>query len=174
MKTEEAVTKLEAQYADAISHKRIFHDQTTLEITKANLKRVLSFFKDAGYEVLMDLSAVDYIEPEKHTLVVYFLHDPTNYERVRISLSAARDEVIPSVTDLWAGAAWYEREVYDLFGVNFEGHPDMKRLLMPDDWIGHPLRKDYALTEVPVQFKNGVRPKVPSEIIPHVKSYSKP
>lgn len=172
MSTAEAVQKLENEHHNVIVNKRTFHDQTTLEIAKGNLKLVIAFFKSEGYDVLMDLSAVDYLEPEKHTLVVYFLHNSSTYERVRISLSAARDETIPSVTDIWLGAQWYEREVYDLFGVNFEGHPTMKRILMPDDWQGHPLRKDFSLMEVPVQFKHGVSPKVPSEIIPHVKSYS--
>lgn len=173
MKTEEAIQKLEAEHPTMIVHKRLSHDQVNLGVFKGNLKFMLGFFKECGFDVLMDLTGVDYLEPEKHTLVVYFLHNTANNERVRITLSAARDEKIPSVTGLWAGAEWYERELYDLFGVNFEGHPDLKRILMPDDWIGHPLRKDYALTEVPVEFKHGVRPKVPSEIIPHVKNNAK-
>jgi len=74
---------------------------------------------------------------------------------------------------LWEGADWYERELYDLFGLYFDGHPDLKRILMPDDWKGHPLRRDYALTEEPVEFKHGVKPKVPSEVIPYVKNFSR-
>ena len=147
-----------------------FLGETTLTIEKENLKTLLAELKTptgAGFEVLMDLSCVDYIVPAKKTKVVYWLHNPTNYERIRVVLFAARDETIPSVTSLWAGANWYEREIWDLFGLKFEGHPDLKRILMPDDWHGHPLRKDYALTEESVEFKHGVKPKVPSEIIPH-------
>lgn len=170
MQTAEAILRLESEQAHAIVKKRISYGQTALEVRKENLKGVLAFFKQAGFDVLMDLTGVDHLEPEEHTQVIYFLHNSTNYERVRISLPVLRDGEIPSVTSLWAGADWYERELFDLFGINFEGHPALKRILMPDDWVGHPLRKDYALTEVPVQFKNGVTPKVPSEIIPHVKN----
>lgn len=143
--------------------------ETTIEVTKDSLHAVLRLLKgtpDPGFEVLMDLTAVDYIE---RTKIVYWLHNPTTLQRVRVIIFIARDEPVPSVTALWRGADWYERELYDLFGVKFEGHPHLKRILMPDDWKGHPLRRDYALTEVPVQFKHGVKPKIPSEIIPHVK-----
>lgn len=142
-----------------------FLDETSIEVHKDHLKQVLSFFKSEGYEVLMDLSGVDYLVPSKRTQVFYWLHNPTTMKRVRVFLYVAREESIPSVTDIWEGANWYERELYDLFGIRFEGHPDLTRILMPDDWIGHPLRRDYALSEVPVQFKHGVKPKIPSEII---------
>jgi NADH-quinone oxidoreductase subunit C len=174
MKTAEAIAQLRAQYPDTIVNESEFHHQVTLEVAKANVLRLLGFFKQAGFEVLMDLTGVDYIEPVKRTKVVYWLHNPSNYDRVRVVLYAARDEAIPSATNLWEGADWYERELYDLFGVRFDGHPDMKRILMPDDWHGHPLRRDYPLTEVPVEFKYGVKPKVPSEIIPYVKKNDRP
>lgn len=168
MKTAEAVQQLKVKLGGVIVNETDFLGQTTLEIGKENLLSVLSFFKNSvepGYEVLMDLTAVDYIEPAKRTKVIYWLHNPTSKERVRVILFTEREEPIPSVTSLWGGADWYERELYDMFGVHFENHPDLKRILMPDDWQGHPMRRDYPLTEEPVEFKHGVMPKVPSEII---------
>lgn len=165
MKTEEAVKKIKETMNEAILSDVEMHGQVTLEVKKDNLKELLSLLKPA-FEVLMDLTGVDYLEPVKRTKVVYWLHNPTNFDRIRIIVFAERDESLPTVTNLWEGANWYERELYDLFGVRFEGHPDLTRILMPDDWNGHPLRKDYALTEESVEFKHGVKPKVPSQIIP--------
>ncbi len=136
------------------------------EVNKDVLIQTLSELKDRGFCVLMDLTAVDYITEAK---VLYLLHNPANYERKFIHTMIKRDEAMPTVTHLWAGANWYERELYDMFGIHFENHPDLTRILMPDDWQGHPLRRDYALTEEPVAFKNGVEPKIPSEIIPYVR-----
>ena len=170
MNTTEAIQQLKTHAENAIVDESEFMGQTTLEVHKENLKKVLSFLKQAGYEVLMDLTAIDYLVPTVRTKVVYWLHNPTNYERLRIILFIAREEAIPSVTDLWAGANWYERELFDMFGVYFEGHPGLKRILMPEDWRGHPMRRDYSLTEEPVEFKHGVKPKVPSQIIHYVKS----
>ena len=107
----------------------------------------------------MDLTGVDYLAPTPRTKVVYWLHNPITLERLRIIIYVARNESIPSVTDIWEGANWYERELYDLFGVHSTGHPNMKRILMPDDWKGRPLQRDYALTEVPVEFKPESNPK---------------
>lgn len=177
MNTAEAVQSLKAKMPNAIEFENDAFDEITLEVRKENLREVLAYFKQApepGFEVLMDLTGVDYLFPVVRTKVVYWLHNPTNYQRVRIILYAARDEAIPSVTDLWGGADWFERELYDMFGIRFEGHPDMKRILMPDDWVGHPLRRDYPLGEVPVQFKHGVKPKIPSQILSYDKSKQKP
>jgi NADH-quinone oxidoreductase subunit C len=165
MKTIEFIKNLKTELLSTIVEVQEFLSEVTLDVKKQGLKALLSFLKESGYEVLMDLTGVDYIHPEKRTKVVYWLHNPHNFERIRVCLFVSRDEVIPSVTAIWKGADWYERELYDLFGVKFEGHPDLKRLLMPDDWVGHPLRKDYALKEESVEFKHEARPKIPSQII---------
>lgn len=173
MRTEEVIQKLKQEMNNGIVDENYFMGETTLEVKKDLLKNILAFLKDAGYAVLMDLTAVDYLVPTIRTKIIYWLHNPTNLERLRIILFIVRHEPIPSVTDLWEGADWYERELYDMFGVHFEGHPDLKRILMPDDWKGHPMCRDYSLTEEPVEFKHGVKPKVPSQIIPYVESKSR-
>ncbi len=148
-----------------------FQDETTFEVKKSDLKSVLSYLKQQeGFDTLMDLTGVDYTQPSKQTKVLYWLHNSTTYDRMRITVFVQREEILPTVTDLWEGANWYERELFDLFGVRFDGHPDLTRILMPDDWEGHPLLKDYPLTEEPVEFKHNREPKTPSEIIPHVEA----
>lgn len=175
MKTSEVVEELKAKFGQSLLREEEYCGQISLEVHKESLVDILSFLKQTpapGYEVLMDFTGVDYLQPVVGTKVVYWLHNPTNFQRIRIFVFARRDEGLPSIVHLWEGADWYERELFDLFGVRFEGHPDLKRILMPDDWKGHPLRKDYPLTEEPVQFKNGVKPKVPSEII-HIRRSQK-
>lgn len=174
MNIEDVVTTLKQQFPNAILNEVVLLGETTLEIGKEQLHAVLSDLKQTpgpGFEVLMDLTGVDYLLPEKRTKVVYWLHNPENYTRLRIINYVKRGESLPTVTNIWPSANWYERELFDLFGIRFEGHPDMKRILMPDDWVGHPLLKDYALTEEAVEFKHGVKPKVPSEIIPGVRRH---
>lgn len=176
MKKEEAVQVLKNHLGIKIIEEIQFLGEITLQLSKDHLIEALTLLKERsgpGFEVLMDLTGVDYLVPVKRTKVVYWLHNPTNFERLRLVVFAERNETLPSVTGLWEGADWYERELFDLFGVKFDGHPDLKRILMPDDWKGHPLCRDYSLTEEPVEFKHGVKPKVPSEIIPYVQQYKK-
>lgn len=169
-KIHEVIQQAKLEMGSAILNETVFMDEITIETDRDHLKKVLLFFKQSGYEVLMDLTAVDYLVPTKRTEVVYGLHNPSNYERITIILYVERKGSLPSVTDLWEGANWYERELFDMFGIHFEGHPDLKRLLMPDDWKGHPMLRDYALSEEPVEFKHDVKPKVPSQIIHYDKN----
>ncbi len=144
----------------------------SLEVNKENLKKVLSILMNStqfGFDVLMDLTAIDYLTPKVQSKLIYLLHNSKNHSRLQIALYAERGEAIPSISDLFEGANWYERELFDMFGITFEG-PPLPRILMPDSWVGHPMRKDYSLTEESVQFKHGVSPKPPSQIIPHFKS----
>lgn len=118
-----------------------------------------------GFDQLIDVTAVDYltygaprhlpegVEAERFEVVTQLI-DHARRRRVRIRTQVAGDEpVVASVFDLWPGCENLEREVFDMFGIQFEGHPDMSRVLMPEDWVGHPLRKDYAVGAIPVQFK---------------------
>lgn len=172
MNSAEIAQKIKLDFPGAILEENEFFGETTLLVDKDRVKDVLKYLKglpEPGFEVLMDLTGVDYLMPDKKTKVVYWLHNPKNYRRLRVTVFVPREGALPTVTDLWEGADWYERELFDLFGIRFEGRRDLKRILMPDSWIGHPLFKDYPLTEEPVQFKHGVMPKIPSKIIPHVK-----
>ncbi len=119
-----------------------------------------------GFDHLTDLTAVDYltygaprglpdgINAERFEVVAH-LSNVSSRERLRLRAQVPADEpTLPTLFDVWPGAEALEREVYDMFGIVFADHPDMCRILMPDDWVGHPLRKDYAVGQIPVQFKD--------------------
>ena len=111
---------------------------------------------EEGYEMMMDLTAVDlFRKKEPRFEVVINLLSLTKNLRKTIKVQVPDENLtIPSITDIYPGANFYEREVFDMFGIVFENHPELTRILMPDDWIGHPLRKDYGSGRIPVQFKN--------------------
>jgi NADH-quinone oxidoreductase subunit C len=111
--------------------------------------------KEAGFEVCSDVTAVDWMRhrPERFEVVANVV-SIQHQTRLRMITSVGRHEPsVASLTPVWPGAGFAEREVYDMFGIAFQGHPDLTRILMPDDWEGHPLRKDFGVGSVPVQFK---------------------
>lgn len=112
--------------------------------------------KEAGFEVCVDVTAVDWFRKRRTRFdVVANLLSHQHVLRLRlIAAIDGEDPAIPSLTPLWPGAGFGEREAYDMFGIRFEGHPDLTRILMPDDWVGFPLRKDFSTGSVPVQFKD--------------------
>ena len=120
----------------------------TLFIAPARIRWACEILKSRrGYSFLSDVTAVDWYPSEPRFEVVYQLCCYERKERLRLKcrISGGLPE-IESVTGVWAAANWYEREVFDLFGIRFHGHPDLRRILMPEEWEGHPLRKDYPVT----------------------------
>jgi NADH-quinone oxidoreductase subunit C len=100
---------------------------------------------DAAFDLCSDVTASDWPTRPQRFDVIYCLYSTRHHHRVRVKVRAAEFEGVPSVCGIWPGANWLEREVYDMFGVNITGHPDRRRILMPDDWQGFPQRKDYPL-----------------------------
>lgn len=109
-----------------------------------------------GFDTFIDLLAVDHYTEAPRFEVTLNLLSMSAKERILVTTRVPYDDAsVPTITDVFQGANFYEREAYDLFGLDFPGHPDLTRILMPDDWVGYPLRKDYNIGAVPVQFKAG-------------------
>ncbi|HXF82921.1 MAG TPA: NADH-quinone oxidoreductase subunit C [bacterium] len=143
-----------------------FRDEVTLFVPRARIVEALQAAREAGYLMLTDLTAVDRHPQAPRFEIVYLLTALQPPARVRLKTAVPAEEAVaPTATGIFPGANWLEREVFDMFGIRFDGHPDLRRILMPDDWEGHPLRKDFPLVEEPVQFLGHI-PKPPSAIIP--------
>lgn len=143
-----AVVKLKEQFAASILDVTEFRGEVTVTVKKDEILPILSFLKQSlQYNLLTDVTAVDYLgKKEDRFMVVYQLFSISNKDRLRIKTPLAEsDGHIQSATQVWRTANWLEREVYDLFGIIFENHPDLRRILMTPDWVGYPLRKDYPL-----------------------------
>jgi NADH-quinone oxidoreductase subunit C len=131
----------------------------TLEIARERLLEVARVLKGPpiSFVLLSSVSCADLPEQPGRFRLAYHLFSLQNGARLRLRVWAGADEPeVDSVTGVWATANWHEREIYDMFGVRFRGHPDLARILMPLDWEGHPLRRDYPLGGEPVQFTDAV------------------
>jgi NADH-quinone oxidoreductase subunit C len=131
------------------------HGQDVARVGRDEWEPFARAAKETGFEVCSDVTAVDWLRqrPERYE-VVASLVSIRHQLRLRMITTAGReDPTVASLTPIWPGAGYGEREAYDMFGIHFEGHPDLTRILMPDDWEGYPLRKDYGVGSVPVQFK---------------------
>ena len=133
-------------------------DEINVEIDQY-FKTVEDYKKD-GYEMMIDLTAVDwYRKKEPRFEVIVNLLSVSKNSRLIMNVPVPDEDLtIPSICEIYPGANFYEREVFDMFGIKFENHPELTRILMPDDWTGNPLRKDYGSGRIPVKFKNA--PKV--------------
>ncbi len=145
------IETVRSKFPQAVIDTVEFRDEQTILLKPANLVEVCAFLKkNLHYDFLETVTAVDWPERVPRFDVVYQLLSLSNqcFVRLKVQVGARREEhpAVPTVTGVWPGANWYEREVYDLFGITFTGHPDLRRILMPADWTTYPLRKDYPLT----------------------------
>ena len=142
------VDQLREKFPASILEVKTFRDEVTATVAKKDLSEICKFLysdPDLQYQFLTDLCGVDFFPETPRFEVVYLLYSMKNNQRLRLKSKVAEGESISSVESIWKAANWLEREVYDLFGIPFENHPDLKRILLWDGYEGHPLRKDYPV-----------------------------
>ncbi|MFQ5943066.1 MAG: NADH-quinone oxidoreductase subunit C [Anaerolineales bacterium] len=150
---ETTLTALRREFGERILDSLEFRGQLTLILEPETVVDVCRYLKQHGYDLLIALTAVDHWPAEPRFEVIYQLFSTETNEWVGLSVRLdGGDPAVPSIEPVYANANWHEREVFDMFGIDFPGHSDMRRILMPYDWEGHPLRRDYPLGYEEVQF----------------------
>ncbi len=149
LKTHPAIARLLAWNPGAVEGAKFDRDETTVYVERSTIREACVLLRDnqdCPFNFLSDLTCVDWFPSEPRFEVVYHLLSIPKRERVRLKVRLeSRSPVVDSITSVWPAANYFEREVFDLFGIRFTGHPYLRRLLMPEDWEGHPLRKDYPV-----------------------------
>lgn len=157
------VTTLQASFGAKIWETLEFRGEQTVRVELASLHDVLAQCRDdLGYEMILDISSLDHFGDEPRFEMVYEIASLDNSKHLRIKAKVSEDETVPSITDLWVGADWHEREVWDMMGIPFTGHPNLKRILMWEGYPFFPLRKDFPLagrpSEMPDVAFTGIAP----------------
>jgi NADH-quinone oxidoreductase subunit C len=149
LKDRPALARLLAWNATAVTEARFDRDELTIYIDRPFIREAVARLRDdqeLRFNFLADVTCVDWHPGEPRFEVVYELLSMARKERLRLKVRLpGADPKLDSVTSVWPSANWFEREVFDLFGIHFEGHPDLRRIMMPENWKGHPLRKDYPV-----------------------------
>jgi NADH-quinone oxidoreductase subunit C len=142
------VGKLKGQYGSGIREASSYLSQNYMVVEPAIVFELLQILRDGEqFDYCVDITAVHYPQREKQFDLLWILYSFQRNERIRVKIMIADGESVPSAVPIWATANWLEREVFDMFGIRFDGHPDLKRILLPDGWKGHPLRKDYGIIQ---------------------------
>ena len=149
LKGHPAIARLQAWNPSVVQGAKFDRDEMTIYLDRANIREACARLRDdaeCAFNFLSDVTCVDWYLAEPRFEVVYHLLSISKKERVRLKVRLdSSSPAVESITSVWPGANYFEREVFDLFGVRFTGHPYLRRLLMPEDWEGHPLRKDYPV-----------------------------
>ena len=141
------IAKLKGEYGSGVDA-MTYLGQNYMIVDRSLIPEILQVLhNEEAFDYCVDITAVHYPQREKQFDVVWVLYSFARNERIRVTASIADGESIASSVPLWPTANWLEREVFDMFGIKFDGHPDMKRILLPDGWKGHPLRKDYDILQ---------------------------
>ena len=154
-----AVKKLEEKFPASILEVKTFRDEVNVTVQKKDIFEICKFLysdPDLQYQMLVDLCGVDFFPESPRFEVVYLLYSMKNQQRLRLKIKVGESESVSSVESIWKAANWLEREVYDLFGIPFDNHPDLRRILLWDGYEGYPLRKDF-----PVEGPDFDKPFVP-------------
>ncbi len=158
----DALARAYRDFESAVVHVVVDRGELTLHVEREHLLGVATTLRNdpaLRFELCSSVSGVDYLGTERRLHSVYQLTSMTYRRRVRLEVAVSvADPHVPSVTALYPGADWQERETYDMFGIVYDGHPSLTRILMPDDWEGFPQRKDYPLGGIPVQYKGATIP----------------
>jgi NADH-quinone oxidoreductase subunit C len=142
------IPALQRAFPDAVQHISYFVGDWAVIVPRERIVEIGTWLRDtpeASFDYCSDVTASDWPSRPDRFDVIYSLYSVRHHHRVRVKVRAGADDSVPSVTGVWPAANWLEREVWDMFGVRFAGHPDLRRILMPDEWQGHPQRKDYPL-----------------------------
>jgi NADH-quinone oxidoreductase subunit C len=148
MSMETVVANLKGKFAASVLDVAEFRGETTVIVKKEEIVAICQYLKaNEGFNFLSDLCGVDYLgKKDDRFMVVYNIYNITTHERLRLKVAVAeKDATVDSVGSVWGTANWHERECWDLMGISFNNHPDLRRILMPADWVGYPLRKDYPV-----------------------------
>ena len=158
----DALERAYPEFDDAIERVVVYREELTLHVRRERLVELARRLRDdpaLRFELCSSLSGVDYLADEWRLHVVYHLTSMTYRRRIRLEVAVSdADPHLPSLTGVYPTANWHERETWDFFGVVFDGHPALTRIEMPDDWVGHPQRKDYPLGGIPVEYKGAQVP----------------
>jgi NADH-quinone oxidoreductase subunit C len=144
------VEKVRERFGEALKEVVYFRGEDTLVVAPESILEICRFLKEdpeMGFDLLVDVTGIHFLEREYSYEVVYHLLSLARRRRLRLRVRLGEAGEIDSVTSIWRGADWHEREAFDLVGIRFKGHPDLRRILMPEDFEGHPLRKDFALEQ---------------------------
>lgn len=146
--TDDFVDRLRARFEGVILEASSYLGQRFLVVTPSAVVGLILHLKSVGFDFLVDLTAADYPKRNSRFEIIYTLAKFGGSDRLRIKTLLADGGVIGTLTEIYPGANWLEREVFDMFGIRFDGHPDLRRILLPDEWTGYPLRKEYGITEM--------------------------